>query len=247
MRYVLEAARPILIDLLSTIVFFILLWTTHDFILATALGIAAGAIEVTIRLIRRKPIGVITWMSLGLVVIMGSASILTHQPLFVMLKPTIAYTLVGAAMLKRGWMHDYLPEIAKPYLTPDDLAPWGYAWSGLMFFSAALNIALALTLGPNAWSTTLSIFGLASKWCSSRSPTSRSARMSSVSATQHRQQTPCLRRPLHRSFTDRLTHAFSDLFAARRLIGPKRHQLHYAVHANFQRSAHGLDPQTLRR
>ncbi len=163
MRYVLEAARPILIDLLSTIVFFILLWTTHDFILATALGIAAGAIEVTIRLIRRKPIGVITWMSLGLVVIMGSASILTHQPLFVMLKPTIAYTLVGAAMLKRGWMHDYLPEIAKPYLTPDDLGPWGYAWSGLMFFSAALNIALALTLDPIAWSATLSIFGLASK------------------------------------------------------------------------------------
>lgn len=163
MRYVLEAARPILIDLLSTIVFFILLWTTRDFILATALGIAAGVIEVTVRLIRKKPVGVITWMSLSLVVLMGSASIFTHNPLFVMLKPTIAYSLVGAAMLKRGWMHDYLPEIAKPYLTADDLAPWGYAWCGLMFFSAALNIALALTLDPIAWSATLSIFGLASK------------------------------------------------------------------------------------
>ncbi len=44
MRYVFEAARPILIDLLSTIVFFILLWTTHDFILATALvAVALGA------------------------------------------------------------------------------------------------------------------------------------------------------------------------------------------------------------
>ena len=163
MRYVLEAARPILIDLLSTIIFFILLWTTHDFALATALGIAAGIAEVAIRLIRKKPIGVITWISLGLVVLMGSASIFTHNPLFVMLKPTIAYSLVGAAMLKRGWMHDYLPQIAKPYLTPDDLAPWGYAWSGLMFFSAALNITLALTLDPIAWSATLSIFGLVSK------------------------------------------------------------------------------------
>jgi intracellular septation protein A len=164
MRYVFEAARPILIDLLSTIVFFILLWTTHNFVLATALGIAAGIVEVTIRVIREKPIGVITWMSLGLVVLMGSASIFTHNPLFVMLKPTIAYSLIGAAMLKRGWMHDYLPAIAKPYLTSDDLAPWGYAWSALMFFSAALNIALALTLDPIAWSATLSIFGLASKF-----------------------------------------------------------------------------------
>lgn len=164
MRHVLEAMRPILVDLLSTIVFFILLWTTHNFILATALGIAAGVIEVSSRLIRRKPVGVITWMSLGLVVVMGSASIFTNQPLFVMLKPTIAYSLVGAAMLKRGWMHDYLPQIARPYLTPDDLAPWGYAWAWLMFLSAALNIALALTLDPIAWSATLSIFGLVSKF-----------------------------------------------------------------------------------
>jgi intracellular septation protein len=162
-RYILEAARPILIDLLSTIVFFILLWTTHDFILATALGIAAGVTEVTIRIIRRKPVGVITWMSLGLVVIMGSASIFTHNPLFVMLKPTIAYSLIGAVMLKRGWMYDYTPQIAREYLTPDDLTPWGYEWSGLMFASAALNIALALTLDPITWSATLSIFGLASK------------------------------------------------------------------------------------
>ena len=163
MRYVLEAMRPILIDLLSTIVFFILLWTTHDFILATALGIAAGVAEVSLRLIRRKPVGVITWMSLGLVVLMGSASILTHNPLFVMLKPTIAYSLVGLAMLKRGWMYDYAPQIARQYLTPNDMTPWGYAWSGLMFFSGALNIALALTLDPIAWSATLSIFGLVSK------------------------------------------------------------------------------------
>lgn len=159
----LEAMRPILIDLLSTIVFFILLWTTHDFILATALGIAAGVTEVSIRLIRRKPVGVITWMSLGLVVVMGSASIFTRQPLFVMLKPTIAYALVGVAMLKRGWMHDYAPQIAKPYLTANDLAPWGYAWSGLMFLSGVLNIALALTLDPLVWSATLSIFGIVSK------------------------------------------------------------------------------------
>lgn len=164
MRYVLESMRPILIDLLSTIVFFILLWTTQNFVLATALGIAAGVLEVSIRLLRRKPVGVITWMSLSLVVLMGGASILTHQPLFVMLKPTIAYSFVGLAMLKRGWMYDYTPQIARTYLTPNDLTPWGYAWAALMFFSGALNIALALTLDPIAWSATLSVFGLVSKF-----------------------------------------------------------------------------------
>lgn len=163
MRYVLEAAAPILIDLLSTIVFFILLWTTHNFALATALGIGAGVAEVGIRFLQRKPIGTLTWMSLGLVVVFGGASLVFHQPLFVMLKPTIAYALVGAVMLKRGWMFDYMPQIARTYVTRDDLAPWGYAWSGLMFLSAAANVALALTLDPIAWSAALSIFGIVSK------------------------------------------------------------------------------------
>jgi intracellular septation protein A len=163
LRYVLEAIRPILIDLLSTIVFFALLWTTHDFVLATAVGIAAGVGEVSLRLFRRSPVGGITWMSLGLVVVMGGASIFTNQPLFVMLKPTIAYGLVGVVMLKRGWMHDYAPQIARKYLTRDELAPWGYAWAGLMFLTAAANVGLALALDPIAWSVALSIFGIASK------------------------------------------------------------------------------------
>lgn len=163
MRYVFEAMRPILVDLLSTIVFFILLWTTHDFALATSIGIAAGVLEVGVRLLRRKPVGTLTWMSLGLVVVFGGASIFTKQPLFVMLKPSIAYALVGAVMLKRGWMFDYLPQIAQHYLTRDDITPWGYVWAALMFLTAALNVALALVLDPVTWSASLSIFGLVSK------------------------------------------------------------------------------------
>ena len=48
-------------------------------------------------------------------------------------------------MLKRGWMNRYLPPIARrPCRTSASL--FGYVWAGLMFGSAALNIALALTL-----------------------------------------------------------------------------------------------------
>ena len=163
MRYVLDAAKPILIDLVSTIVFFILLWTTHNFVLATTIGVAAGVGEVAMRLLRRKPVGALTWMSLGLVVVFGGASLLTNQPLFVMLKPTIAYMLVGAVMLKRGWMYDYMPPIVQQHLTRDDVAPWGYAWAGLMFLTAVLNVALALIFDPIVWSASLSIFALVSK------------------------------------------------------------------------------------
>ena len=49
-------------------------------------------------------------------------------------------------MLKRGWMNRYLPERAPP--VADVATAFGYVWAALMFASAALNIALALTLDP---------------------------------------------------------------------------------------------------
>ena len=61
-----------------------------------------------------------------------------------MLKPSVIYCIVGAVMLKRGWMNRYLPERAAP--VADVATTFGYVWAGLMFASAALNIALALSL-----------------------------------------------------------------------------------------------------
>jgi intracellular septation protein len=37
---------------------------------------------------------------------------LTSDPRFVMLKPSVVYCIVGAYMLKPGWMNRYLPPIA---------------------------------------------------------------------------------------------------------------------------------------
>ena len=45
-----------------------------------------------------------------------------------------------------------------------DLATaFGYAWAGLMFFSAALNIGLALSLDAKTWAATMSAWGIGSK------------------------------------------------------------------------------------
>src|SRR4029453_10553007 len=81
---------------------------------------------------------------------------------FVMLKPSMIYCIVGAYMLRPGWMTRYLPPIAVQTV-PDLAWIFGFVWAGLMFGSAALNIVLALTLDPIAWSATMSIWGIASK------------------------------------------------------------------------------------
>jgi intracellular septation protein len=88
--------------------------------------------------------------------------LLTRDPRFVMLKPTAIYCLVGWAMLQRGWMLRYMPERAMTYV-PDLAYGFGYVWAGMMFFSAVLNLVLALKLDVVAWGTVMSIWGTASK------------------------------------------------------------------------------------
>lgn len=79
-----------------------------------------------------------------------------------MIKPSVIYVVVGIVMLNRGWMNRYLPPIAIE-LVPDIAIIIGYAWSGLMFFSAALNVIVALNFDVATWSAAMSIYGIVSK------------------------------------------------------------------------------------
>ena len=162
MNHLLQAARLLVSDLASTIVFLVVLLTTKDLILAVALGIGLGIAQIGWFLARKKPIDTMQWLSIGLVVVSGIATLLTSDARFVMLKPSVVYCVVGAFMLRPGWLNRYLPPIVIE-LIPDVAWAFGYVWAGLMFLSAALNIALAFTLDPLTWSAAISIWGIASK------------------------------------------------------------------------------------
>jgi intracellular septation protein A len=101
-------------------------------------------------------------MSLFLVLGAGTITLTTDDPRFIMVKPSVIYVVVGVVMLRRGWMNRYLPPIAIE-LVPDIAVIVGYAWSGLMFFSAALNLIVALNFSVVTWSVTMSIYGIVSK------------------------------------------------------------------------------------
>ena len=59
-------------------------------------------------------------------------------------------------------MNRYLPPIAIE-LVPDIAVIFGYVWAGLMFFSAALNLIVALNFSVVTWSAVMSIYGIVSK------------------------------------------------------------------------------------
>lgn len=163
MKNLLFSIRPLALDLLSTLVFVALSAITHDVFLATGVAVAAGAGRVAWLKLRGQHVSAMQWMSLGLVVVTGAATFLTKDPRFMMAKPSIVYALVGAAMLERGWMLPYLPPIARQHLDDSVMIRWGYIWAGLMFVTAMLNAAVALTASLAVWSLFIAIFPAASK------------------------------------------------------------------------------------
>jgi intracellular septation protein A len=162
MKNLFEAGKLLLLDMAATLFFLVLYLLTHNVALSVVLGMALGIGQIGWQLARGKPIDTMQWMSLFLVLGAGTVTLITNDPRFVMIKPSVIYLIVGIMMLKRGWLNRYLPPIALE-LVPDIAVIVGFAWSGLMFFSAALNLIVALNFSVVTWSVTMSIYGIASK------------------------------------------------------------------------------------
>lgn len=162
MKNLFEAGKLLFLDMAATLFFLVLYLLTHNLALSVVLGMALGTAQIAWQLARHKPIDTMQWMSLFLVLGAGAVTLITKDPRFVMMKPSVIYIIAGVVMLKRGWMNRYLPPVAIA-LVPDIAVIFGYVWSGLMFFSAVLNVVVALNTSVVTWSVTMSIYGIASK------------------------------------------------------------------------------------
>ena len=162
MTNLLNAAKLLLLDMASTIALLIVFLSIHSMPLAVAVGIALGIIQIGWEVARKKPIDTMQYLSLFLVVGSGAASLLTGDPRFVMLKPSVIYLVVGIVMLRPGWQNRYLPPVAQETI-PDVAYIFGFIWAALMFASAVLNIVVALNFSVTTWLAFMSLYAIASK------------------------------------------------------------------------------------
>ena len=155
------AARPLLADFLSTLVFVALMALKVDVQVAVLIAAGVGVGQVAVLKLRGRPIANLQWLSLALVVVSGAASLVTHDPRFVMAKPTVVYLIVAAAMLQRGWMLRYLPPIAAHHAA-GVMTAFGYVWAGLMALTALANLVVAVAFAE-LWTAFIAVVPLASK------------------------------------------------------------------------------------
>ena len=124
--------------------------STDSVIIATAVAIAGAVGQVVYSRFKGKTLGFMTWASLALVIVLGSATLLTHDPRFVLAKPAIGHFAIGVIMLKRGWMLRYMPPIVTQTV-PEYVTFAGYAWAALCFALAAGTIGVAMTGDMKLW------------------------------------------------------------------------------------------------
>ncbi len=147
----LKVFRPLAADFLSTIVFIVVLEITDNVVLSTAIGIAAGIFQIAWMRFRGQRIEAMQWASFALVVVLGTATILTRDARFMMIKPSIAGAAIACVMLRRGWQNRYFPARVKENVTEGFLTGWGYVWAALYFAMAAANAVVAFEFGRHAW------------------------------------------------------------------------------------------------
>ena len=161
MRDLFRAARVLLLDMASMVLFLVVVVITDNLTLSAALGMVLGVGQIAWQFYKKEAVEALQWLSVVQVLAAGTATLLTDNAIFMMLKPSVVAVILGVVMLRRGWMNRYLPPVARATMA-DVGVIFGFVWAGLMFFTAALNVAMALVLDAKTWAAVMSAWGIAS-------------------------------------------------------------------------------------
>jgi len=158
-----QALRQLLSDFLSVILFLVVYAVSGSLFAAACIAVAAGLAQLVRLKVARRRIEPMQWMSLGLVVVLGGATMLTQSPRFMMIKPTIVHFAVATVMLRRGWMLRYLPEIVLRNVPEPTIVAAGYAWAALLAALGLTNLFIALRFDFITWAWFVSVGSVGAK------------------------------------------------------------------------------------
>lgn len=158
----------ILTDFLALILFFGAYWYTKDIRTATEVAMVVGLVQAAYLWWRYKKLEPLQWLSLGLILIFGGATVLLHNNDFIKWKPTVLYWLFalligGGLVLKKNPLKEVLGQELE---LPEQV--WlriSIAWMVFFVVLGVLNLLVAFGIpAPSAqirderWAT-FKVFG----------------------------------------------------------------------------------------
>ena len=142
------------VDMLPLIAFFIIYYLTKDIFLASGVCIAATWLQVVFVYFKYKKVDKKLWLSCILITVFGGLTIILHDKMFIMLKPSLLYWIIGISMLvgqfigKNGvkmLLHEQIKLIDK------DWSFLNISWVVFFIFMGFLNLFIALNFSESLW------------------------------------------------------------------------------------------------
>ncbi|MGZ5200474.1 MAG: septation protein A [Telluria sp.] len=118
--------------------------------LATAVAIIATVVQIVYLMARGRKVDGMLWVSLGVIAVMGGATIYFHDENFIKWKPTILYWAfaVALAIAQFGFRNNLMRKVMEANIQlPDPV--WdrvGYAWMVFLSALGVLNLFVAFVL-----------------------------------------------------------------------------------------------------
>ncbi|KAF0200903.1 MAG: intracellular septation [Gallionellaceae bacterium] len=154
----------ILFDLFPVILFF-LVFKLFGVYAATASAIAATFAQVAWVKYRHGKVDTMLWVSLGIIVVFGGATLFLHDETFIKWKPTVLYWFFASALLSsralfgKNIMRELLQE--KMPLPDPVWQQLNLAWAGFFAVLGIVNLYVAFNYSLDAW-VNFKLFGATS-------------------------------------------------------------------------------------
>lgn len=141
-------------DLFPILLFFVTYWLTRNMYLATGVAIVTTAAQVGYAWFKHRKVDTLQWISLGLIVVLGGATLLLHDKHFIMWKPTVLYWIMGGGLLiselagKNGLKALMGQQLELPVPAWRKLT---LAWTSFFAGMGALNLFVAYRFSEEIW------------------------------------------------------------------------------------------------
>jgi len=144
----------VLADFFPIILFFVA-YKTAGIFTATAVAIAATVVQIGWHYFRHRRIEPLQWLSLGVIVLFGGATLLSHDETFIKWKPTVLYGLMGGALWVGHFLfqRNFLRVLLDKQLTLPEAA-WVvllHSWAGFFAVMGVLNLWVAYAFDTDTW------------------------------------------------------------------------------------------------
>ncbi len=144
----------IFFDLLPVILFFIA-YKVAGIYVATTVAIVATCLQIAWGWWRTRKVESMQWITLGVIIVFGGATLLLHDETYIKWKPTVVYWLIAIALLvaAHGWGKNPIRAMMGAQIELPDPVWWrlNAAWAVFFALMGVLNLYIARSFSTDTW------------------------------------------------------------------------------------------------